>query len=101
MMQGDSYSLAVEIRKEDGTIVTDADVSDVEITIGNITKSKSGGSVSYANEVWNFPLSQDETFSLTASRVRAQVRVKWKNGDVEGVVLDPRRVNESISKEVL
>ena len=103
MMQGDSYSLAIEILNAYGTPVTDADVSNVEITIGHLRKTMKDGAVVYnsGDGVWKFPLSQEETFRYLPSRVRGQVRVFWKNGEVEGIKLDDIMVLESISKEVL
>ena len=101
MMQGDAYGVSIEIRKEDGTIVTESDVSDVEITIGNMTKTKSGGAVRFEDNVWVFPVTQAETFKLPAARTKVQVRVVWPNGDVEGVVLDDILVRDSLSREVL
>ena len=100
MMQGDSYSVPVVIKKSDGSVVTNNDVLDVEIVLGNLRKSLSDGSITYANEKWLFPLTQEETFGF-ASAVKGQVRIKWKNGDVEGVPLDRTVVNYSRSKEVL
>lgn len=103
MMQGDSYSLSIEILRADGSHVTDADVSDVEITIGHLRKSYAEGTVTYhsAGGLWMFPLSQEETFRYLPSRVKGQVRVVWNNGDVEGISLDDIYVQESISREVL
>ena len=103
MMQGDSYSLAIEILNAYGTPVTDVDVSNVEITIGHLRKTMEEGSVVYSSGegVWKFPLTQEETFRYLPSRVRGQVRVFWKNGEVEGIKLDDSIVLESISKEVL
>ena len=103
MMQGDSYSLSIEILKADGTQVTAADVSDVEITIGHLRKTYAEGAVTYhsASGIWLFPLSQEETFRYLPSRVKGQVRVVWNNGDVEGIPLDEINVQESISREVL
>ena len=102
-MQGDSYSLAIEILNAYGTPVTDADVSNVEITIGNLRKSMKDGTVVYSSGdgVWKFPLSQEETFRYLPSRVKGQVRLVWKNGEVEGIKLDDILVGESISREVL
>ena len=101
MMQGDSYSLAIEILKADGTLLTDADVSNVEITIGHLRKTYADGIVRYDSGVWKFPMTQEETFKYLPSLVRGQVRLVWKNGDVEGIPLDGIRVKESISREVL
>ena len=101
MMQGDAYGVSIEIMKEDGTVVAESDVSDVEITIGNMTKTKSGRAVRFEDNVWVFPVTQAETFKLPAARTKVQVRVVWQNGDVEGVVLDDILVRESLSREVL
>lgn len=103
MMQGDSYGLPIEILRSDNTVVTAADVSDVEITIGFLTKTYKAGEVTYDADTakWVFPLSQEETLKFPAIRIKAQVRVKWPNGAVEGVLLDGINVHESISKEVL
>ena len=101
MMQGDSYSLDIEILSADDSVVTDADVSNVEITIGHLRKTYADGVVRYEDGVWKFPMTQEETFKYLPSLVRGQVRVVWKNGEVEGITLDGIRVKESISREVL
>lgn len=101
MMQGDSYGLSIDVLNADDEAVTPDDVSDVEITIGYLRKTYASGEVTYADGKWVFPLTQEETFRLPASRVKAQVRVVWANGNVEGTVLDPINVHESMSKEVL
>ena len=103
MMQGDSYSLEIEILTADGTVVTDADVSNVEITIGHLRKTCADGAVRYDPGIgaWKFPMTQEETFQYLPSRVRGQVRIVWKNGDVEGISLEGIRVKESLSREVL
>ena len=103
MMQGDSYSLSIEVLKEDGSIVTNAEVADMEIIIGSLRKTYLDGEVTYdsTSQTWRFPLSQEETFRYLPSRVKGQVRVKWLTGEVEGVPLDEERIRESLSKEVL
>lgn len=103
MMQGDSYGISIEILKSDGSAVAPADVRDVEITIGLLQKKFSDGEVRYYDDsgAWIFPVTQEETFKLPSVRSKAQVRVLWKSGEVEGVALDSIDVRESISKEVL
>ena len=102
MMQGDSYSLDIEILDADGTAITDAEVSNVEITIGHLRKTFADG-VRYDSSkgVWKFPMTQEETFRYMPARVRGQVRVVWNNGEVEGIPLEGISVKESISREVL
>ena len=101
MMQGDCYGLEIEIKKADGTAVTDSEVSDVEITVGRLTKTFAKEEVSYSGGCWVFHLTQEETFRFPAGRAKAQVRVVWKDGTVEGVPIGEIPVFESISKVVL
>lgn len=101
MMQGDSYMLGISILNNAGMPVTPADVADVEITIGDLKKKYSDAAISFNNGVWMFPLSQEETFGCMPAAPKAQVRVKWANGIVEGKPLYGIRIHESISKEVL
>lgn len=101
MMQGDSYGLEIEILNDDGVTVTEEDVSDLEITIGHLTKTYRDEEVTFDGENWIFPLSQEETFDFPPSAVKAQLRIVWSNGQVEGVPLGKLRVDESMSKEVL
>lgn len=104
MMQGDSYGLPITIlKKKDNVAVTPDDVSDVEIVIGPLTKTYANNEVTFDSNTgkWVFHLTQDETFKFPATRVKAQVRVAWKNGCVNGYPLGYINVLESISKEVL
>ena len=101
MMQGDSYKLGIRILNNAGNPVTPTDVSDVEITIGHLRKTYLNAEVIYHEGLWLFPLSQQDTFRYWPSAVKAQVRVKWANGVLEGKPLYGVRINESISKEVL
>ena len=101
MMQGDSYSLGFTVLNNAGSAVTPEDIIDVEISIGHLRKTYSGGQVTFYDGRWFFPLSQDETMGYWPMAVDSQIRVKWKNGVVEGKPIYGVRVNESISKEVL
>lgn len=101
MMQGDSYYLGFTVKNNAGSIVTPEDVLDVEITIGHLRKRYQLGEVVFGDDRWYFPLSQAETFGYWPRAVKAQIRVRWKNGIVEGKVIHGVRINESISKEVL
>ena len=101
MMQGDSYGLKINILNSDKVAVTPDDVTDVEVTVGTLRKTYSDNQVIFYDGKWIFPVTQEETFKLPAARVKAQVRVVWANGEVEGVSLGLINVLESISKEVL
>ena len=101
MMQGDACLLGISILNNAGIPVTPADVADVEITIGHLKKKYSDAALSFRGGVWMFPLSQSETFGCLPAAPKAQVRVKWANGVIEGKPLYGVRIDESISKEVL
>lgn len=101
MMQGDSYQLGIRILNNAGSPVTDQEVAEVEITIGSLRKTYSSGQLRFFENLWLFPFSQAESFGCTPAAVKAQVRLKWKNGVIEGAPLHGVRILESISKEVL
>lgn len=101
MMQGDSYSLHIEILDVDGSAITDSDVSDIEISVGFLKKRYTTGKITFNDGKWVFPLTQQETFAMAPARVKIQCRVKRVNGVVEGCDLGYRNIRESISKEVL
>ena len=101
MMQGDSYSLGIRVLNNAGNPVTPEDIEDLEITIGHLSKSYLGAQLTFNEGMWMFPLSQKETFGYMPSAPKAQVRVKWANGVIEGKPLYGVRIDESISKEVL
>lgn len=103
MMQGDSYMLGIQILNNAGNPVTLDDVSDVEITIGHLKKSYRKLELLYDEgmHLWMFPLTQQETLGYWPSTPKAQVRVFWANGIVEGKPIYGIHIDESISKEVL
>lgn len=101
MMQGDSYNLGIRVLNNAGNPVTPDDIKNIEITIGNLTKSYLNAQLIYADGLWLFPLSQQETFGYRPSSMKAQIRVLWKNGIIEGKPIFGIRIDESISKEVL
>lgn len=101
MMQGDSYNLGIRILNNAGNPVTPDDIKDVEITIGHLQKAYRKAELLFADGMWLFPLTQRETFGYWPSSVKAQVRVVWANGVVEGKPLYGVRIEESMSKEEL
>ena len=101
MMQGDSYNLGVEILDDTGALVLPEAVSDIEIAIGHIKKTYANGEIKYGENVWLFPLTQEESFTLPAGKLYGQVRIKWASGEVNGCKLEIPRLDESRSKEVL
>ena len=101
MMQGDSYKLAFSVLNNAGSVVTPDDIMDMEITIGHLKKTYLKSQLTYFNGMWMFPFSQKETFGYWPKATKAQIRIKWANGVVEGKPIYGVRVNEGSSKEVL
>lgn len=100
-MQGDSYSLEIEILYDDNTILAAENVSDIEMMIGTLRKTYANGDILFEDGVWKIHLTQQETFRLPPSRLKIQVRVALPSGDVQGYSLGEIRIRESDSKEVL
>lgn len=101
MMQGDAYGVPIDIFNARKIAITSADVTNVEGTIGSIRKTYATGGITYENGKWIVHLAQEDTFMLSPSKARVQLRVKWPDGSVEGVDLGYKCVLESQSKEVL
>lgn len=101
MMQGDSYSLGFTVLNNAKAIVTPKDILDMEITIGHIRKTYRNAQITFDGRRWLFPITQNETFGYWPKATKAQIRILWANGTVEGKPIHGVRINESISKEVL
>ena len=101
MMQGDSYSLGFTVKNNAGSLVTPADIQDMAITIGYITKTYRKVQITYRDGKWLFPLTQSETFDLRPMSTKGEIAIKWADGIIERKPILGIRVNESISKEVL
>ena len=99
-MRGDAYPIGFEVFAADGkTRITPELVSEVEIVICGIRKTYSGSEIYYANDLWNFPITQQETFAMPELG-KCQIRVKNGN-EVIGEYVEAVYVTESQSKEVL
>ena len=84
IMRGDAYNVALTLKYDDNTAITPADVSDVEIVLGNLVKRYSSGDIVYDDGEWLFPITQTDTFYDLPPVSALQVRVKTGN-DVVGV----------------
>ena len=100
IMQGDAYDVGVTVLDTEGKIIDESAVLDVEITVGKISKTYTGGDVYFAEDEWHFPLTEGESFSLSGF-VPFQVRVKFNSGEVAGISLGSIAVTVSVSKEEL
>ena len=103
IMQGDQYAVPVEILTSDGRPARGDTFAEVEIVIGDMRKTLTSGEVTYDadGQVFLFPLTQEETFTMRDLPQKAQLRVKTKSGDVVGRNLGYIIIGVSQSKEVL
>lgn len=96
MMQGDTYWLPFVIR-QGSTLITPDLVDNVELAIGSVSRFYPN-SVEYSTDQWQFPLTQDQSFSFPRGRLPVQVRVQFKDGSVVGGKGDPIDVRGSVSR---
>lgn len=103
IMQGDSYSIPIEISTGENMFTIDiSELDDLEIIIGNIRKTLNKGTITFNDGIFYFPISQKETFSLEDGEHDIQVRVKLKDSNnVIGTVTKGICVLPSKSKAVL
>lgn len=100
IMKGDAYEIAITLKDEDENAITPADVLDVEITLGKLSKRLTEDEVHYDDGKWIFPMTQEETFALSPV-AGLQARVKFLTGDVVGGRIGNIYVRPSNSAEVL
>lgn len=98
MVQGDAYSIDVEITNE-GQTISPPDVSLVEIALLNLVKTYPG-KITFSDGKFHFPLMQTETFGLP-SVCPMQVRVKFPSGDVIGSEMQRLDVKRALSRKVI
>ena len=102
-MQGDSYDLPFKIKANNGDILTDNEITEIEFVLGALTKSLSSGEIKFdaVNNEFYFRFSQEETMRLIGELV-PQVRVKVNEAEeVIGNKLDTIKFIHSSSKKVI
>lgn len=102
MMQGDQYKIPIELKNDDGSAVTQKDLKNLEVFVGNVRKLLSKGEIEFEeiNGLFYVFVSQKETFRLRGD-VKVQARLLLLSGDVVGVNLGTVNFEESTSKVVL
>ena len=101
MMQGDQYRIPIQIKHEDGSVVTKSEIDDIEVLVGTARKTLLDG-VSFDNASKNFYvyLTQKETFRMSGD-TKVQARLLFTSGDIVGVSLGTINIETSTSKVVL
>lgn len=101
MMQGDQYALPIQIETNEG--IADAAIfADLEVFLGKVRKTMSGGNIEYdkENSTFNVYFTQKDTFKL-AGYEELRIRCKFNSGDVVGIKAGSYNVEESLSRVVL
>ena len=101
VMQGDQYAIPFRITDREGTLLTDNDLTAVEIVIGTLRKITPDITYNPDTEMWEFPLTQSDSLALEAAPLRAQVRGVFPNGNVVGGTAGYIHIIRSLSEEVL
>lgn len=96
IVQGDAYVLPIVITAG-SVFITDQLATAVRIKIGKYSAIWPGGKISYSNQKWFFPLTQEQTLELSSGQNEYQVQVQFQNGETVGT----KPQNIFIQKSVL
>lgn len=96
IVQGDAYVLPFVITSGN-VLITDQIATAVRIKIGKYSAIWPGGKISYSNQKWFFPLTQEQTMELFSGQNEYQVQVQFQNGETVGT----KPQNIFIQKSVL
>ena len=101
MRQGNTYSLAIELQDDVGSVIDIDLVDKVEFVFGPVRKTYPEDA-QFDRDLGQFivALTQQDTFMLDHV-VSCQARIKFKDESVTGTGITREAVYESISKEVL
>lgn len=100
IMQGNTYRLPVHIKMK-GEHLTDENVKLVEFSFGKNIVKNYPKDVTFEEDAFVLPLTQEETFSLSSGSVSYQIRVLFPDGSVKASPVISGMVAGSISKAVL
>lgn len=104
LLQGNSYQLPIMVKNAKCEIVTPEDVARIQFIFGGVVKYYGGnGVVTYNEDTKCFivPLTEEETFSFNDSTVQWQIRIKYKDGSIDGTVPKQERIYSTITTEML
>ena len=102
VMQGDQYALVFR-GTQDGEALDTAGVEEIEFVVGPMRKCWPHEVTRDAEGRFLFPLTQEETFHLSSTQQRIQVRVKFYGSTpiVIGTASQGVWITEAMSKVVL
>ena len=100
LMQGDQYKIPFYLTDGKNRVLSDQYIKDIEICIGKVRHRYPEITYNEEQQVWEFPLSQKESFSFTRCYAPVQIRIQTYDDEVVGLNLGEMKIFNSISKEL-
>lgn len=98
MVQGDQYYIPCAVKDRSGNAVTPSNCQGIKIKIGKNEKSYPDGQLIFQNNKWLYPITQEESLSLTNTVYQCQV--KFSNTDIATSKQKTFTIHPSIIREV-
>ena len=103
MKQGNQFWYGIKLTSNEQKLDIDT-IKEVVFNFDDITKTYKEGSdeVTYdaENNIFKIRLTQEDTLKMK-SKVRIDARVKFKNDDILGPVINEKHIFDSLNKEVI
>lgn len=85
IIQGDAYDIGIVILAE-GAALSAADIRQMRVALGGTVKTYPGGGITYADGVWRYPMTQEESFALRPGAATLTVRMEFAAAQLKGYV---------------
>ena len=76
IIQGDAYDIGIVILAE-GAALSTADIRQMRVALGGTVKTYPGGGITYADGVWRYPMTQEESLALRPGAATLTVRMEF------------------------
>lgn len=85
IIQGDAYDIGIVIRAEDAALSA-ADIRQLRVVLGGTVKTYPDGGITYADGVWRYPMTQEESLALRPGAATLTVRMEFSAAQLKGYV---------------
>lgn len=85
IIQGDAYDIGIVILAE-GAALSAADIRQMRVALGGTVKTYPGGGITYADGVWRYPMTQEESLALRPGAATLTVRMEFAAAQLKGYV---------------
>lgn len=85
IIQGDAYDIGIVIRAEDAALSA-ADIRQMRVALGGTVKTYPDGGITYAEGVWRYPMTQEESLALRPGAATLTVRMEFLAAQLKGYV---------------